>query len=88
MIKHLNVWDKSKKVHKSECKIYLKSFPPAKTSCMKDYVKPSLRSTPNNFTLQFGTNDLNFNQTSEVIAKEIIDIATSLKNNQHDLSVF
>ena len=27
------------------------------------------------------------NQTSEVIAKEIVDLATSLKNNQHDVSV-
>ena len=33
------------------------------------------------------TNDLNSNQTSEVIAKEIVDLATSLKNNQHDVSV-
>ena len=45
MIKHLNGWDMSKKVHKSECKVYVKSFPGAKTSCMKDYVKPSLRNT-------------------------------------------
>ena len=67
-----------KKIHKSECKIYVKSFPGAKTSCMKDYVKPSLRSTPNHFILHVGTNDLNSNQTSEVIAKEIVDLATSL----------
>ena len=87
MIKHLNGWDMSKKVHKSECKVYVKSFPGAKTSCMKDYVKPSLRSTPNHFILHVGTNDLNSNQTSEVIAKEIVDLATSLKNNQHDVSV-
>ena len=43
MIKHLNGWDMSKKVHKSECKVYVKSFPGAKTSCIKDYVKSSLR---------------------------------------------
>ena len=87
MIKHLNGWDMSKKVHKSECKVYVKSFPGAKTSCMKDYVKPLLRSTPNHFILHVGTNDLNSHQTSEVIAKEIVDLATSLKNNQHDVSV-
>ena len=49
---------------------------------MKDHVKPSLRSTPNHFILHVGTNDLNSDQTSAVI-----DLATSLKNNQHDVSV-
>ena len=81
MIKHLNGWDIPKKVHKSESKIYVKPFPGAKTCCMKDYVKPSLRSTPNHSILHIGTNDLNSNQTSEVIAKEIVDLAISLKNN-------
>ena len=71
----------SKKVHKSECKIYEKLFPGAKTSCTKDYVKPSLRSTPNNFILHDGTTDLNSNQTWEVIAKKIVDLASSLNNN-------
>ena len=36
IIKPLNGWDMSKKVHKSKCKIYVKSFPGAETSCMKD----------------------------------------------------
>ena len=78
----------SKKVHKSECKIYVKSFPGPKTTCMKDYVKPSLRSTPNHFILCVGMNDLNSNQASEVTAKEIVDLSTSLKNNRHYVSVF
>ena len=54
---------------------------------MKDYVKLSLKSTPNHFILHAVTNDLNSNQTSEVIAKEIADLATSLRNNQHAISV-
>ena len=87
MIKHLNGWDMPKKVHKSECTIYVKSFSGAKISCMKDYVKPSLRNTANHFILHVGKNDLNPNQTSEVITKEIFDLATSLKNKQHDVSI-
>ena len=55
---------------------------------MKNYMKSSLRNTPNHFILHVRTNDLNSNQTSEVIAKEIVDLATSIKNNQHDVSVF
>ena len=58
-----------------------------KVPSMKCYVKPLLRGTPNHFILHVGTNDLNFNQTSEVIAKEIIYLATSLKNNQQDVNV-
>ena len=46
MMKHLNDWVMSKRVHKSECKIYVKSFPGVKTSYVKDYVKLSLGSTP------------------------------------------
>ena len=46
-----------------------------------------VKKTPNHFILHVGTNDLNSSQTSEVIAKEIVDLATSLKNNQHDVSV-
>ena len=46
-----------------------------------------LRSTPNHFILHVVTNDLNSNQTPEVTAKETVDLATSLKNNQHDISV-
>ena len=87
MIKHLNGWHVSKKVHKSECKIYVKSFSCAKISCIKNCVKPSLRSTPSHFILHVGTNDLISNQTSEAITKEIVDLTTSLKNNLHGVSV-
>ena len=59
---------------------------------MKDFVKPSLISTPNNFILLVGTNDLNSNKTSEVIAFENVDFenvdfSTSLHHNEHDVSV-
>ena len=43
----------------------MKPFPGAKTYCMNDYVKPSLRSTLKYFISRNGTNDLNSNQTSE-----------------------
>ena len=75
----------SKKVHKSECKIYVKSFPSAKTSRIQDYVKSSLRSTPKHFVLHVRTNDPNSNKSSEVITKEIVDLATSLKKTNMTL---
>ena len=87
MIKYQNDWDLSTKVHKSEGKIQVKPFPDAKTPCIKDYVTPSLRSKPNHFILLVGTNDISSIQTFKVIVNKILDLATSLKNNQHDLSV-
>ena len=75
-----------KKVYRSESKIYVKSFPGAKISLLQDYMKLSLRSTPIHFISHVGTNDLNSNKPSEVIAKEIVNLATSLKNDQHDVS--
>ena len=43
MIKHLNGWDMSKKIIKSECKIYVKSFTGAKTSCMNILIRRNHR---------------------------------------------
>ena len=61
MINYLNGWDMSKVVYKSECQIYVKSFPGAKTSCMKDFVKLTLRRPSKHFILRVGTNDINCN---------------------------
>ena len=54
---------------------------------MKDYMKPSLRNAPNYFIFHVGTNDLNSDKTSKSIANTIIDLATSVKNEQYDVSL-
>lgn len=38
----------------------------------------------NDFILHIGTNNLSFNQTTERTTNTIIDLVTSLKNDQHD----
>ena len=48
MNKLLNGWEMAKKIQ-SNCKIYLKTFFGATVSCMKDYMKPSLRNPPDHF---------------------------------------
>ena len=88
MIKYLNGWEMSKKVNNLGCKIYVNHFAGTKTTCMKDFMQPSLRNVPNHFTIHVGTNDLNSDKTAESIANSIIDLATSLKNDQHDISVY
>ena len=86
MLKQLNGWEMSKKLN-ANCKMFVKTFLGAKTICMHDYVKPSVRSSPNHIILHVGTNDLSSDKSSEEIARSIIDFATSIKNEKHDVSV-
>ena len=53
---------------------------------MHDYVKPSTRSTPDHFVLHVVANDLSSDKSPE-IARSIIDLATSIKNKKHDVSI-
>ena len=87
MIKHLNGWGMSKKVNNPGCKIYVKHFSGAKTTCMKDYIQRSLRNAPNHLILHVATNDLDPDKTDKSIANTKIDLTTSLKNDQHDISI-
>ena len=43
---------------KTICKIYVKTFSGATTTCIEDYMKPSLWMSPDQFILHIGTNDL------------------------------
>ena len=86
MVKHLNGWEMSKKLN-ANCKVSVKTFSGAKTICMHDYIKPSVRSSPDHFILYVGTNDLSSNKSPEEIARSIIDLATSMKNKKYDVSI-
>ena len=57
IVKHLNRWETSKKLNVN-CKVFVKTFSGAKTTCSNNYVKPSVRSSPGHFILHVGTNDL------------------------------
>ena len=50
-------------------------------------MKPSLHKNPDNFVLDTGTNDLNFDRLSELIVKSITDVGFGLKNDSHDVSI-
>ena len=67
--------------------IHVKHFSGAKTQCMKDYLKHSLRKNPSHSILHVGTNDLKFEKPSKTIAKEIMNTAVSLKSEAHNVSV-
>ena len=72
-----------KKVNDPGCKIYVKHFPGANTICMKYYMQPSLRNDPNHFILHVGTNDLDSTKQPKILRI----LATSLKYDQHDVSI-
>ena len=67
--------------------MFVKTFSGAKTTCMHDYVKPLVRSSPDHFILHVGTNDLSSDKSPEEIARSITDLATSIKNEKHDVSI-
>ena len=69
------------------CKIYVKIFSGATVSCMEDYMKTSLRNPPDHFILHVGANDLSSEKCSMEIAKSIINLECSLKNEIHGVSV-
>ena len=68
-------------------KVFVKTFSGAKTTCMNDYIKPSVRSSPDHSILHVGTNDLSSDKSTEEIARSITDLATSIKNEKHDVSI-
>ena len=85
MIKHVNGYDMSKKL--KNCKVYVKSFSGSKVQCMKDHMKPSMREKPDYTILHVGTNDLNSDRLSDLIAKSIVDLAITLKNNSQNVII-
>ena len=51
---------------------------------MHEYVKSLVRSSPDHSILRFCTNDLSSDKSPEKIARSIIDLVTSIKNEKHD----
>ena len=76
----------SKKLN-ANCKVFLVTFSGAKTTCTHDYVKPSVRSSPDHFILHVAVNDLSSDKSPEELARSIIDLVTSIKNEKHDVRI-
>ena len=72
--------------HKFLAKV--RSFSSAKTRCMYDHAKPTIREVnPEHIILHVGTNDLNSEETASQISNSIIDLANSLKNETNNIHV-
>ena len=79
IVRHLNGWEMSKKLN-ANCKVFVEIFSGAKTTRMNNYVKPSVRSSPDHFILHIPANNLLSDKSPEEIARSIIDLATSIKH--------
>ena len=54
---------------------------------MKDHMKPLMREKPDHAILHVGTNDLNSDRPSDLIAKSVVDLAITLKRNSQNVSI-
>ena len=87
MVKKLNGFFLTRKLN-HKCLVKVRPFNSAKVRCMHDHVKPTVRDfDPDHIILHCGTNDLNSDRTSSQIAREIIDLATSLKSVKNKISI-
>ena len=65
----------------------MNQFSGATVPCMEDYMKPSLRNTPDQLIFHAGRNNLSFEKFSKEIVVSIINLSSRLKNKMHDVSV-
>ena len=84
-MKHVTGYEMFKKIE--NYKVCIKSFSGPKVRLMKDYIKPLMRKKLDHTILHVGTNDLNSNRPSDLIAKSIADLTITLKNNSQNVSV-
>jgi hypothetical protein len=85
MICNINYRDISKSCPKE--KIYVKAYPGADVSDMHHYPMPTAKRDPNMIFIHCGTNSLQIHDTPETLAQEILDLATSLKNDDNKVII-
>ena len=60
----------------------------SKVSCLKDYVKPSIReNNPDNIMFHVGTNDVPFEKSPHAVAQSIVDLVKNVANDNLQLTV-
>ena len=68
-------------------KVFVRSFSGAKTTCMRDYIKPCLReNSPEHVVLHVGTNDLPSVKPADSIARSIITLAQEVIAEKRSVS--
>ena len=55
--------------------------------CMKDHIKPTLREKTDHIAIHVGSDDIVSDRPPDLIAKSIVDTASSIKNENHGVTV-
>ena len=64
----------------------MRHFVDANVRCMKDCIRLTLREKPDHIVLHVGTNDLVSGRSPDLIVKSIVDVTSSMKNENHDVT--
>ena len=87
MVKKVNGFYLTKNI-KHKFLVKARPFSLAKTRCMYDHAKPTIRElNPEDIILHVGTNDLNSEKSASQISKSILDLVNSLKNETNAIHV-
>ena len=66
----------------------MRQFSGSKVSCIKDYVKPSIReNNPDHIIFHGGTNDVLCERTPQVITQSIVDLVKTVANDNLQVTV-
>ena len=86
IVKHIQGWEIKKLDNKQ--KVYMRQFSGSKVTCVKYYVKPSIReNNSDHIIFHVGTNDVPSDKTLQVIAQSIVDLAKSVTNDNLQVTV-
>ena len=61
--------------------VVVRSFGGAKTQCMEDHIKPTIKLSPNQIIIHCGTNNLPSNEESKIIADNTNNLAKKTKQS-------
>jgi len=86
MLKHIEGYKMSEATSRQE-KIIFKSFSGATTDCMNSHAVPTTKRNPKTIILHCGTNDIRSKNSPEEIAREIIELATGIRNDDNTIYV-
>ena len=86
MVKHIYGWEMNKKLNNKR-KVFVRSFSGAKTTCMRDYIKPCLRENSPQHVLHVETNDLPSVKPAYSIARSSITLAQEVIAEKRSVSI-
>ena len=67
--------------------VVVRCFGGAKTQCMEDYTKPTIKLSPNEIIIHCGTNNLPSNEEPKTIADNIINLVKKTKSDVHKVAI-